>query len=83
MQALRGLADPVQSIAVVGNGPITAYQRRQIDATDVVIRFNKLDNWCAARQPVQQKRAFVPSTYAGRVREGKSACTQARRPAWL
>jgi len=52
MQALRGLADPVQSIAVVGNGPITAYQRRQIDATDVVIRFNKLDNWCAARQPV-------------------------------
>jgi len=35
MQALRGLADPVQSIAVVGNGPITAYQRRQIDATDV------------------------------------------------
>ena len=46
VQALRGVADPLRTIAIVGNGPITAYQRQQIDAADAIIRFNKLDNWC-------------------------------------
>ena len=44
-QALRRIADPLRNIAIVGNGPITAYQRRQIEEADVVVRFNKLDNW--------------------------------------
>ena len=47
VQALRGVADPLHTIAIVGNGPITAYQRQQIEAADAIIRFNKLDNWCA------------------------------------
>lgn len=46
VQALRGVADPLRTIAIVGNGPITAYQRQQIEAADAIIRFNKLDNWC-------------------------------------
>lgn len=49
MQALRGVADPLRTIAIVGNGPITAYQRQQIEAADAIIRFNKLDNWCGTQ----------------------------------
>ena len=33
----------VRSIAVVGNGPLSAHQRAQVNASDVVIRFNELN----------------------------------------
>ncbi|KAK9843956.1 hypothetical protein WJX81_000464 [Elliptochloris bilobata] len=67
-QDLRGVADPLRSIAIVGNGPITAYQRQQIEAADVIIRFNKLDNWyCGDRMDIWVTRwaNHVISKYHG------------------
>ena len=43
-QSLLSMKPKVRSIAVVGNGPLSARQRQQIDATDVVVRFNKMNN---------------------------------------
>ena len=34
-----------QRTAIVGNGPIAEGQRSQIDAADVVIRFNSMHSW--------------------------------------
>lgn len=35
---------PVKTVALVGNGPLTEAQRLDIEAADLVIRFNKLNN---------------------------------------
>eukprot|EP00884_Botryococcus_braunii_P012712 jgi/Botrbrau1/21441/Bobra.0216s0049.1 len=47
---LRKLKPRLRTIAVVGNGPISKLQRRQISASDVVIRFNQMHNrFCGER----------------------------------
>ena len=43
----------VRSIAVVGNGPLSDLQRQQIDASDVVMRFNELNTRCCHTQEEQ------------------------------
>jgi hypothetical protein len=37
-----------RSVAVVGNGPLNKRQRGQINAADVILRFNALNNWSVA-----------------------------------
>ena len=42
--ALQALSQHhVRSIAVVGNGPLSPLQRQQINASDVIMRFNELN----------------------------------------
>ena len=50
--ALERVSKHLRTIAIVGNGPISAQQRKQIQHADVVIRFNKLNNrWAYANLP--------------------------------
>ena len=37
----------VGSVAVVGNGPISKFQRSEIAAAERIVRFNAMDNTCA------------------------------------
>ena len=39
---------PVRRVALVGNGPLMDQQRAEIDTSDLVIRFNKMNNRCLA-----------------------------------
>ncbi|CAL8471675.1 g11217 [Coccomyxa elongata] len=38
-------APGTKTVAIVGNGPLDHAQRRDIDACDVVVRFNLMNNW--------------------------------------
>jgi hypothetical protein len=42
----------VASVAVVGNGPLTRLQKIMIAESDLVMRFNKMDNRCHYGPPV-------------------------------
>ena len=44
LQAVRSISKRARTIAVVGNGPLSDLQRSQIAVSDIVIRFNKLNN---------------------------------------
>ena len=43
-QAILDSTNLPRTIAVVGNGPLSDLQRSQVEMSDVVIRFNKLNN---------------------------------------
>ena len=42
--------DPLgpRTVAVVGNGPLSEADARRANGMDLIIRFNRLNNWCAA-----------------------------------
>ncbi len=42
--ALERISPHLRTIAIVGNGPLSAQQRHQIQQADIVMRFNKLNN---------------------------------------
>lgn len=54
---------PVRSVALVGNGPLTETQRLKIEVSDLVIRFNKLNNrFCGERLDVWLLRRAEEAT---------------------
>lgn len=38
-----------ETLAIVGNGPITDKDRANIEAADSVLRFNEVNSWCLLR----------------------------------
>lgn len=46
------------SVAIVGNGPLTDAQRQMIRRQDRVVRFNALNNMCAAPSPLHLAVVF-------------------------
>ncbi|BDA43404.1 hypothetical protein COCOBI_04-4160 [Coccomyxa sp. Obi] len=67
-KALKISSSQPRTIAVVGNGPLSDLQRAQVEMSDIVIRFNKLNNrFCGERMDIWVLRfaEHAPLKYHG------------------